>query len=81
MIELKHLAEYGNLCISERDINKLKGGKTYKVYHDKLGLQGKSKMVEVYVEKTNKNYLADSITGSLYDIDTLRCLTGDLYLV
>ena len=81
MIELKHLAEYGNMCVSERDINKLKGGKTYKVYHDKLGLQGKSKIVQVYIEDKDTTYLADSITGSLYDIDTLRCLTGPLYLV
>ncbi len=81
MIELKHLAEDGNMCISERDINKLKGGKTYKVYHEELGLQGKSKIVKVHIEDKDTIYLADTTTGSLYDIDTLRCLTGPLYLV
>ena len=81
MIELKHLAEDGNLCIGERDTYKLKGGKTKNVYHDKLGFLGKSKIVQVYIEDKDTTYLADTTTGSLYDIDTLRCLTGPLYLV
>ena len=81
MIELKFLADDGYMCVGEKDVHKLKGGKTYKVYHDNLGLMGKSKIVQIYCEDTDKTYLADTKTGTLYDEKTMRCLTGALYLV
>ena len=80
MIEIKTLSVEA-LCLRSADLGKLKGGKTYKVYHDTMGLIGKAKVVEVEVEDMDYEiYLADVDTGSLYHPETMRCLTGALEL-
>lgn len=82
MIEIKSLS-LDALCVPEKDMHKLKGDKAkkYKVFHDELGQIGKADIVTIEVEDMYyANYYADVKTGSLYDIETLRCLTGPLEL-
>ena len=82
MIELKVLADEA-MCVREQDMNKLKSAKAkkFKVFHDELGEIGKADIVTIEVEDLYyANYYADVKTGSLYDIETLRCLTGPLEL-
>ncbi len=82
MISIKVLADEA-MCIREQDMPKLrvKNAKQYSIVHDLLGTIGKSKFTMVEVEKPiKKQFLADITTGSLYDIDTMRCQTGPLTL-
>ena len=81
MIEIKVLSPDA-MCLRYQDLAKLpKRGKTYEVHHDAYGLIGKAKVVPVEVEsKGYEVYLADTQTGSLYNPETMRCLTGALEL-
>ena len=81
MIQVKALGEEA-MCLRMEDMKKLpKKGKTYRVFHDKLGLIGKAKTCLVEVEnRDNEVFIADIETGSLYNQETMRCLTGDLEL-
>ncbi len=82
MIQLKVLSGEA-LCTREQDVPKLKSNhfQTFDVHHDALGNIGTAKIVHVEVESMDDEvFYADMNTGSLYDMDTMRCLTGPLEL-
>lgn len=65
------------MCVDSIDISKLKGGKTFSVYHRDLGNIGKAKICQITIEGSDKTHLADTVTGTLYDVETLKCLSSD----
>lgn len=82
MIEIQRLA-FESMCIDELHMVKLKNGakKTYDVIHDTLGKIGKAVCTMVEVKSMDyRVFLADVSTGSLYDPDTMRCMSGALTL-
>lgn len=82
MITLKRLANEA-MCVDERDIIKLnkKNTKRFKVIHDTAGYIGYADVCEVEVEDMGfEVFLADVVTGSMYDINTMRCKTAPMTL-
>ena len=86
VIEVKKVSPEAT-CLDSKDILRVKGKalksdiKMYRVYSSTIGLVGKAKTCLVKIEDLdNKTYIADMDTGSLYDVETMRCLTGDLEL-
>lgn len=78
------------LCLREQDLRKLHGvkSKNYSIYHDDGRFIDFANVVTiVYAPEDNKRkkikrkfYLADIKTGSLYDPDSLKCMSGFLCL-
>lgn len=82
MIELKRLA-FDAMCIDERNIHLLKKikGRKYEVHHATMGKIGIAEVVPVEIEDLdNRVFLADKVTGSLYDEESLKCYSGPLEL-
>lgn len=54
--------------------------KNYPAFSCDIELNGKpwSRILVCEVELFGKKYWANKVTGSLYDIETLRCLSGNL---
>ena len=83
MIRFKRLSGL-SMCIDERDVCKLKkSNKKYRVLHDTIGQIGTATICPVEIELDDepiKIYLADTVTGQLYDTETMRCMSGPLML-
>jgi hypothetical protein len=80
-VTVKFLAKDA-MYIAEKDLPKFSGKRStkYKVIHDHLGEIGTVTAYPVFVEDTGANYLADTKTGSIYSMKTMRCMTGLLEL-
>lgn len=70
--KLKWAQEDNALCLSEYCLQHIKAikGKPCLI----AGMY--SEVVEINLDR--RSYWCDKVTGSLYDMQTLRCLTGDL---
>jgi threonine dehydratase len=82
LITLKRLADEA-MCVDEHDIKKLskKDAKRYKVIHDIAGYIGNADVCTVEVEDMGfEVFLADVVTGSMYDPNTMRCKTAPMRL-
>ena len=81
MVEIKHLSDEA-LCMRENDMAHIRRepGKKYRAIHRQLGNIGTVTAVPIVMFETGTEYLADKVTGSLYDPKTLQCLTGDIQL-
>jgi hypothetical protein len=71
---------YGARCLADSCISNLpKQGRfraTVFAIDDKLSLD--RTMVQFTMPSSGRKYFADVVTGSLYDPESLRCLSGDL---
>ena len=76
MVEIKFLDEEA-CCLREADVIRVRKGKRLlaEVWHDALGRIGKAKMAAVLVGGRRKLW-ADDVTGSLYEQESLRCLSS-----
>ena len=89
VIEIKIISSEA-VCLREQDLRKLAGVKTkqYSVYHDDGRFIDFADIVTIVYapedKKRNKTkrkfYFADTKTGSLYDPDSLKCMSGFLCL-
>lgn len=66
-------------CIAEKDMPKFKGAKPkrFDVRHDALGIIGTADVVPVCFSGSDRMFMADKGTGTLYDAQTLRAMTGN----
>ena len=89
VIEIKIMSPEA-VCLREQDLRKLAGVKTkqYSVYHDDGRFIDFANIVTiVYAPEDKKRkktkrrfFLADVKTGTLYDPDSLKCMSGFLCL-
>ena len=64
-------------CVQNKDMAKIQRMPTLhsSVAHEKFGYLGTAQITIVSTRKAS--YYADQSTGTLYHMDTLRCLSGD----
>lgn len=77
-LELKRLSDEAR-CVDINDMAKLTGQTKVhaQVWHDTLGRLGKKKQAFARVLHRGREWLADVVTGSLYDAKTLCCASSD----
>lgn len=78
LIELRRTAKEA-YCTDDKDIQRLTRERKYRVIHDELGLlDDETWFCDVSLK--GRHLIADKRTGSFYDPETMRCLTGNLRL-